>query len=286
MTKSKSRFDALGDRMKEFEMAEAGRRLMPGLPIMVRLDGRSFHTFTRGMTRPFHEPMSRAMIETARYLVEHTHANFAYTQSDEISLGYWSDDARTQTMFDGRIQKLTSILASMATAKFNQEVVKRMPEKAHLLPVFDARVFNLPNLDEMADCVLFRALDCAKNSITMAASAYYPHKELQGKSGAMKHEMLHAKGVNWANYPEFFKNGTFLRRETLLKELTPDEVARIPEKHRPRGPVMRSQVLEIDMPPFARVANPKEVLFSWDKPKLRIVADVASFDVEVGDDPA
>ncbi|CAB3784161.1 tRNA(His) guanylyltransferase Thg1 family protein [Pararobbsia alpina] len=266
MSKERSRFDALGDRVKEFEMMEAGRRLMPGLPVMVRLDGRSFHTFTRGMARPFHEPMSRAMIETARHLVGETHACFAYTQSDEISLGYWNVSPESEMMFDGRIQKLCSVLAGLATAKFNQEVGHRMPEKAHLLPAFDARVFNMPSLDEMVNCILFRALDCAKNSITMAASAYYSHKDLHAKNSSDKHEMLHVKGVNWANYPAFFKDGTFLRRELVVKELSAEELARIPEKHRPVGPVQRSQVAEVDMPPFARIANPKGVLFYGEAP--------------------
>lgn len=265
----KSRFDALGDRMKAFEKLEAGRKLMPGLPIMVRLDGRSFHTFTRGMTRPFDINMSGAMVETARYLVHDTHARFAYTQSDEITLGFWSDDPLSEPMFGGRIQKLCSVLAGITTAKFNQEVAIRMPDRAKLLPVFDARVFNMPNLDEMVNCVLFRALDCAKNSITMAASAYYSHKQLHGKNSSDKHEMLRAKGVNWNDYPAFFKEGTFLRREVIERTLTEEELARIPEKHRPTGAVQRSAVIEIDMPPFAKVANPKDVLFYGAQPERR-----------------
>lgn len=269
MKKEKSRFDALGDRIKKYEMFEAGRRLMPGLPIMVRLDGRSFHTFTKGMPRPFHLPMSRAMIETARYLVQETPACFAYTQSDEITLAYWNTDPKQDTLYDGRVQKLASILAGMATAKFNQEVMKHMPERARLLPVFDGRVFNMPNLDEMVECVLFRALDCAKNSITMAASAYYTHRELHGKGGAAKHEMLHAKGVNWADYPTFFKNGTFLRREIVTKEISPEVLARIPAQHRERVPAQRREIVEMVMPPFARIANPKEVLFFGAAPLLR-----------------
>ena len=195
MTIEISRFDALGDRMKEFEAIETERRLMPGLPVMVRLDGKNFHTFTRGMARPFHAPMSQAMIETARHLVQETQACFAYTQSDEITLAYWNDDPRVKFMFDGRIQKLTSVLAGMTTAKFNYEVARTMPDKAHMLPVFDARVFSMPNLDEMVNCVLFRALDCAKNSLSMAASAHYRQRELQGKGGAAQHELLYAKGV-------------------------------------------------------------------------------------------
>ena len=270
-----TRFESLGDRMKHYEGLEASRKLMPGLPIMVRLDGRSFHTFTRGMTRPYHLPMSQAMIETARFLVEDTHARFAYTQSDEISLGYWYPDATSQMLFDGRIQKLTSILAALATAKFNQEVVRTMPEKAAMLPVFDARVFNLPSLEEMANCVLFRALDCAKNSITMAASAYYSHAQLFGVSGRDKHELLRAKGVNWADYPDYFKNGSLLRRETVLKELTGEELSRIPEGRRPAGPVPRSQVVVVETPPFARVANPVDVLFHGAAPQHRKEPDTA-----------
>lgn len=277
MSKHRSRFDELGDLMKSIEMIEAGRRLMPGLPVMARLDGRSFHTFTRGLPRPYHEPLSRAMIETAKYLVEETHASFAYTQSDEITLGYWTEGIESKMMFDGRVQKLTSVLAAMATAKFNQQVALNMPEKAHLLPVFDARVFNMPNLDEMANCVLFRALDCAKNSITMAASAYYSHKELHGKGSAAKHEMLYAKGVNWAHYPAFFKDGTFLRREVVLKELSEQELSRIPEKHRPSGPVQRSVVQEVETPPFAKLANQKGFLFYGEAPVLR-TTDTAEVD--------
>ena len=265
----KSRFEALGDRIKAFEMAEAGRSLLPGVPVMVRLDGRSFHTFTKGMPRPYFEPMSKAMIETARYLVEMTNASFAYTQSDEITLGYFSENKyEVPVMFDGRFQKLTSILASMASVKFNCEVMQRMPDKAHMMPLFDARVFNLPTLEDMADAVLFRTMDCAKNSITMAASAYYSHKELQGKNSADKHEMLYAKGVNWANYPEFFKNGTFLRRESVFKTLTEEELSRIPEAHRPKGPIERTEVLEVDMPPFIRISNPVRVLFYKEIPIL------------------
>lgn len=271
MKKEKSRFDALGDRMKKYERMETARTLMPGLPIMVRLDGRGFSKFTRGMTRPFHEPMSRAMIETARHMVEETHACFAYTQSDEITLGYWSPDIKNEALFGGRVQKLVSVYAGMATAKFMEQTLLRMPERLKKLPVLDARVFNMPNLDEMAECVLFRALDCAKNSITMAASAHYPHRELHGKSGGQKHEMLFAKGINWADYPEFFKNGTFLRRETATAEVSAERLAKIPEKHRHlhTGMASRSAVVEVNMPPFARVANPVDVLFNGASPILR-----------------
>jgi tRNA(His) guanylyltransferase len=267
----KSRFDSLGDRMKAYERRETERTLMPALPVIVRLDGRAFHTFTKGMTRPFYEPMSRAMIETARYMVKESHANFAYTQSDEITLGFWNDDPTAEQAHAGRVQKLVSLLAAMASVKFLEEVILRMPERAKKLPIFDARVFNLPNLAEAANCVLWRTWDCEKNSITMAASAYYPHKELQGKNGPAKHEMLFAKGVNWADYHAFFKNGTFLRRENVERAMTPAELARIPAKHRESrgGLVTRSSIVEVDMPKFGSLANPVGFLFHKEAPQLR-----------------
>lgn len=266
MAKQISRFESLGDRMKMYERIETTRHLMPGLPVMVRLDGKSFHSFTRGMERPFYEPMSRAMIETAKHLVGETKASFAYTQSDEITLGFWDPDPKSQMMFGGKIQKLCSVLASMATAKFNSEVAVRMPVYSHKLPVFDARVFNLPSLTEMANCVLFRALDCSKNSITMAASAYYSHKSLQGVHSGDKHEMLRVKGINWANYPAFFKDGTFVRRETVSRMLTENELSNIPEKHRPTGPVIRSVITEVVCSPFNKVENKVEFLFQGAAP--------------------
>lgn len=265
----KSRFDALGDRMKLLERMEGDRILMPGLPIMVRLDGKGFSKFTRGMSRPFHAPMTRAMIETARYLVEQTHADFAYTQSDEITLGFLPPADPKDSLYRSRVQKLTSIFASMATAKFNFEVATHMPEYFKRHPAFDARVFNMPTLADMADCVLFRALDCAKNSITMAASAFYTHKELLGQSSAEKHEMLYAKGVFWADYPDSFKNGTYLRRETVEVSLTPEQIEKIPSQHRSAVSSKRRKVVEVLMPPFARIANPVEVLFSQATPVLR-----------------
>lgn len=265
----RSEFEAMGDRHKAFEARETMHRLMPGLPVLVRLDGRAFHTFTRGLARPYDERLSRAMIETTKYLVDHTHASVGYTQSDEISLAFPNTDPDNQVMFDGRVQKLCSVLAAMATAKFNQQILANIPEKAHLLPLFDARVYQYPTLDLAAESFVWRETDATRNSLTMAAHAYYSHKELHKAGYARKHEMLHAKGLNWNDYPDFFKKGTYVRRESTLKELTAAELARIPEKHRPTGPVMRSVLRELAMPPITRVANVNAVLFEGQEPQER-----------------
>lgn len=254
-------FDAMGDRHKAFEVREAGRRLMPGLPVVVRLDGKAFHTFCRGLKKPYDERLSIAMRETTKVLVGETHAAIGYTQSDEITLVFPNLDVNKPMMYDGKVQKLCSLLAALASAKFNREIQERIPEKAHLLPVFDARVFSYPNLDLAAENLLWRESDATRNSLTMAASAYYSPKQLHKVGRAQQHDMLHEKGINWNDYPAFFKRGTYIRRQSILKELTAEELARIPEKHRPLGPVVRSVMAELDMPPTTRISNLKEALF-------------------------
>lgn len=264
---NKDDFDAMGDRQKAYEQREAGYTLMPGLPVLVRLDGRAFHTFTRGMKRPYDERLSRAMIETTKYMVEATHASIGYCQSDEISLAFPNRDLAAKMMFDARAQKLCSVLAAEATGEFRDIVRATMPEKFRSKPVFDARVWSVPTLDVAAEHFLWREADATRNSLTMAAHAFYSHKELHKVGYAGKHEMLHAKGINWNDYPAFFKRGTYVRREKVEKYLSEDELARIPANRRPTGPVVRSVVTELDMPPIRRIANINGVLFAGEKPQ-------------------
>lgn len=107
--------DDLGDRMKMYEGMEAGRRLMPLLPALARIDGRAFHSFTRGMTRPFDAAFSVCMVDTTSALVRDTGACMGYTQSDEITLAWHSRTTQSQIWFDGRVAKMTSQLAAQAT---------------------------------------------------------------------------------------------------------------------------------------------------------------------------
>jgi tRNA(His) guanylyltransferase len=226
--------DPIGDRCKEYEMLEAGRKAMPGIPLMARLDGRAFHTFTRGLARPYDVRFSNCMIETMKALVEEFHPLTGYTQSDEISLMWLVPaDSSSQYPFDGRFQKLTSVLSGYASAVFLREVQKNLPEKATEIPCFDARVWQVPSLQDAYDVFCWREADAVKNSITMAASAYYSHSALQGVGSSEKQELLHKKGVNWNNYPPFFKRGVYCQRQSVEKTLTEEERLRIPEKFRP-----------------------------------------------------
>jgi tRNA(His) guanylyltransferase len=256
--------DGLAERCKAFELAEAGRRAMRGLPLLARLDGRAFHTFTRDLRRPYDHGMSTAMIETARHLVQEMTALVGYTQSDEITLAWFEpSQSVSEYAFDGRFQKLASVLAGMASARFGQLLREHLPQKVAETPHFDCRVWQVPTLDDATEVFIWREDDATKNSISMAAGAHYSDAELDGKSSSAKQELLFQKGVNWNDFPPFFKRGTYLQRRTSTRELTDDERARIPERHRPPvgAAFQRTSVVELDLPPARKVANLSAVLF-------------------------
>lgn len=262
--------DDLGDRMKLYEGMEAGRRLMPLLPAMARLDGRAFHSFTKGMNRPYDRAFSECMIDTTLALVKDTGACMGYTQSDEITLTWHSRDIKSQIWFDGRVSKMVSQLSAQATLIFFRLIQERIPEYANRMPTFDARVWNVPNRMEAGNVFLWREWDATKNSITMAASAYYSHKELMHKNSSAKCDMLYAKGVNWNEYPAFFKRGTYVQRRTESVPFSAEELEKLPPKHAARANpelvVERTVCSVIDMPPLVSVFNVEEVIFKGAKP--------------------
>lgn len=244
--------DPLGDEVKRFEDIEAGRKMMPGLPVCARLDGRAFHTFTRGCLRPSDPGMAGAMIETARALVDEFHASVGYSQSDEITL-LW----RAPEHFDGRFQKLSSVLAGYASSVFVQEVIRRLPGRERMNPCFDCRVWQVPTREDAINVLYWREADAVKNSVQMAARSVYSHKELHGKGRRELMDLLMAKGINWNDYLPHFKRGVYLQRVVFERSLTEEERSRIPETHRP--PVdqkfKRSRVEILDLPPLRQMSN-------------------------------
>jgi tRNA(His) 5'-end guanylyltransferase len=237
--------DALGDRMKLYEQIEAGRAAIPRLPILVRIDGKGFSSWTKGLGRPYDSRLSELMIQTTEFLVTETCANLGYTQSDEISLVFLPGNEDSQTYFGGKFQKLTSVLASYTTAFFNSKVAEHIPEKRSKLAIFDCRVWVVPSLVEAANAFVWRELDATKNSISMAAMEYYSHKELFKKSGKEKQEMLFQKGINWNDYPVHFKRGTYVRRETYSLD----------------NESVRTRIVRPEIEPISKVPNKIEVLF-------------------------
>lgn len=263
--------DDLGDRMKMYEMAEAGRRCEAGLPIVARIDGRSFSKFTRGLERPFDPRLSGVMIETLKRLVRETNAACGYTQSDEITLGWASPEPGSQLFFDGRIAKLVSVLASLTTVVFNHHLRSALPpEYADRLPHFDARVWTVPSLEEAANTFLWREFDAVKNSIAMAARSVFSHKQLDGKSGAEMKAMLLERGVDWEHYPAYFRRGTYVQRQKTVRAFTVDELEQLPPLHAARKDpalmVERTDYVALELPPLLSVENRAGVLFRGEAP--------------------
>ena len=221
--------DNLGKRMKEFYEQVPKTRLVRRMPVAIRIDGKAFHTFTRGFQKPFDKVLMQSMQETTKYLCENIqNCVFGYVQSDEITLILVDyKELNTSAWFDYEVQKLCSISASMATMAFNKffyENVRKFsfnrteaPARDKLLntyldaikkgAMFDARCFNIPK-EEVTNLIYWRQLDAARNSVQMVGQANFSHKELQNKSCNMIQDMLHEqKGINWNDFPVDCKRG-------------------------------------------------------------------------------
>jgi tRNA(His) 5'-end guanylyltransferase len=262
---------ALGNRMKAYESREESR-LMPRIPIVVRLDGRSFSKFCKGMKKPFDDNFREAMIEVTKQLVEETDAKIGYTQSDEISLILHTDNIEGSTMFDGRVQKICSVFSGIASTKFLMEMLSRFPNKVSgvKLPHFDCRVFSVPSKVEAYNALLWREQDCTKNSITMAAQPYFSPKDLKHKSSEERKNMLLTKNVDWNNYTSAQKWGVYIQKKTVEIDLTEKQIKKIREDKRPKNnKVLRNKMVILDLPPILEVENIIEVIFDKSEPKIR-----------------
>ena len=224
----------LGVRMKTFYEQIPKTKLMRRCPVAIRIDGKAFHTFTRGFQKPFDEVLIKSMQETMKYLCENIQGCvLGYTQSDEITLILIDYKKLTSSAwFDYEVQKICSIAASMATMEFNKfffENSKRYMDKygypketmikygdkmltyvkaVNKGAMFDARCFNIPK-EEVTNLIYWRQLDASRNSIQMVGQANFSHKELQNKSCNDIQDMLMAqKGINWNDLPTYQKRGS------------------------------------------------------------------------------
>ena len=240
----------LGDRMKLFESI-SNLHVMPLTPVCVRLDGKAFHSFTRGFGKPFDQVLKTCMEVTATELLEAYNAKLAYTQSDEISLIFLQRGMNMNLVFSGRIQKICSILASHATVAFNRTADKLDVEGAGKA-MFDCRAWNLPNVIECANYLIWREQDAVRNSIQMAARSVFSHKECTNKDSKDLQEMLFQKGINWNDYPACFKRGTYIRNIKVKRKFTVEELCKLPEKHDARKyPELeydRTDTIQLDIP--------------------------------------
>jgi tRNA(His) 5'-end guanylyltransferase len=226
--------DTLGNTQKYYEKHCVSDPLPKHMPIITRIDGRTFSKLTKGLDRPFDLGFSQAMRETTKHLVQASGATVGYTQSDEISLA-WLTDRDSEMWFGGKVQKLTSTLAALATIAFNkflgQYGLEHLREK---LPTFDARIWFVPSLEEAQNYFRWRELDATKNSVTMLAREYFSDKDLFKVSTAQKKLMLLDKGVDWETYPDHFKKGSYFSFQEDTRKLGEEELKNLPPKHHAR----------------------------------------------------
>lgn len=229
--------DSLGDRMKSYE-AVPKLFLMRRNPVIIRLDGSHFHTFTKGFEKPFDDVLIKTMQETMKYLCENVQGCvLGYTQSDEITLVLCDyQTLETQGWFNYNLEKIVSTSAALATLEFNRKFSKnaygkidnyfaeelRKKRLVEILPswvkpyerasekgaTFDSRAFSVP-LNEVNNCLLWRQQDATRNSIQGLAQSLYSHKEIEGiNTKNLQNKMFTEKGVNWSELPTTYKRGS------------------------------------------------------------------------------
>lgn len=206
-------------RMKDLEKRFTDIKLLPKVPAIIRIDGNAFHTYTKKIEKPFshllHEAMVYASIEVAKLI---SGVKAVYTQSDEIS--FWlSDDGHRDTIgwHDYKVQKMTSISASMFTEHFNDFMKPHVMKAAY----FDSRVFSVPTEDDLHDYFWWRQKDATKNSVSMLAQHHFSHKSLQGlHGGQMQDKLMLEKEINWNDLDPWKKRGSLIVKVTSEKDVT------------------------------------------------------------------
>ena len=253
-------FDALGDYHKKLEgLSET--RLIPGVPVIARLDGRAFHTLTRNAVKPYDENFITCMETTCIALVKEFNASIGYVQSDEISLVWSSLDT-----FDGRIQKLCSVMSGIASVVFNEALNQTYFKHSVSIPVFDCRIWQVPSLSVAAENLMWREMDASKNSISMAAHALFGSKRLENVPTKQRLALLEQHGYFWNELDARLKRGSFFKKVIEWRELTEEELEKIPAQHRPNHPVERSAIKRMEWERLTTMTNAMQVLFLDSEP--------------------
>lgn len=229
--------DPLGDRMKESYENRTRYYLPRRTYTLMRLDGKAFHTYTKRLKKPFDNDLSEDIDNAIIAMLPEIHGvEFAYTQSDEISL--LLTDFRTiqsESWFDGNLQKMVSVASSIMTAEFNKiRMIGWMkgqrfnhPDRSSVreygsaseipMAYFDCRAWTIPDRIEVMNYFRSRQQDCIRNSLSMVAQSKFSQKELNRKGQSDIHEMLHNVGVNWTtDYTDGQKNGRLIVKETYI----------------------------------------------------------------------
>lgn len=270
-------FKTLAEYCKFLEQNFSLDIAIPKLPLIIRLDGKCFKNFTASLKKDengkriaFNEGLNTLMIETAKYLAELTGAVIAYHQSDEITLILHTTDRKQGFYLGGKKQKLTSLLAAECTSFFNKNLSKYLPNH-NKTALFDCRVYQVPDLHDATNQLLWRENDASKNSISMLAETFFSPNVLKGLTGSQKQDkMMLEKGVNWNDLPVKYKRGTYIQKRIVSTPFTTEELEALPPQHNarknPNMTVERRVYQVVDMPIFNTIENKIGVVFNGETP--------------------
>lgn len=219
-----NRFPTLGDRMKDYEEVSK-YRLPRKMPVMIRVDGKCFHTYTKKMQKPFDLSLTMAMVSaTEKTAAEMMNFRLAYHQSDEVTFFLLDTSTQeTEAWFNNELQKIVSITASLFTSHFNEAI-----SHEYGFAQFDARAWTMP-LEEVPNNFIWRQRDWERNSIQMVAREEFSAKELHKKSCIDIIEMLRGKGVQWEDTKKIYKYGTFVtpERARIHEKLSYEQISQL-----------------------------------------------------------
>lgn len=251
------------ERFKRYE-SSYNLLIPPRTYTVVRVDGKNFGKFTKRLNKPFDDNFAEAMNYATIELCKEFNPDFAYTQSDEISLVFTDFNIEAQQMFDGKIQKLCSLTAAKAATCFNKKMLMLDADakgdnldiqtlingSAIYETMFDSRVFIIPDFREVGNYFVWRQQDATRNSVSMAADALYSHNQLTGKNGSQKQDMMMEKGVNWNDYDTQYKRGVIIRKMEVEVPITAGRALNTIE---PDATVMRKRwMVDTETPIFTK----------------------------------
>jgi tRNA(His) 5'-end guanylyltransferase len=253
--------DEFGDRMKALEGAFTSTKVSPDKWMAVRTDGRGFSKFTKGFTKPFDGHLANIMITTTKALVKETHASVGYTQSDEITLLYPPTEG--ERIFGGKVSKINSVFASIATAHFNIHMQTSYPRVVDKLAYFDCRVWEVPTDIEASNTLLWRVQDARKNSISSYFRWTVGHKQMQNLSGEQMIQYLKDNGhLEWDHLHNMWKYGTYVKPVAREEYLDEEQLEKIPEHKRPTDlKVMRTTIQTVDLGYFGDLSLEQRASF-------------------------
>ena len=263
----------LADKCKWFEKNFSPETMIPLLPVVIRIDGVNFSSYTKNFTKPYDIGFSHLMEALTKELVDETNAIIGYTQSDEITLILYSNSMDSSIYHNGKKQKILSKLTSHASNFFNSNKNEYINNKK--FATFDARIYQVPNLEWACNQLLWRENDCKRNSIQSLGYYELGHSAIFNKNTDEVQELLYSKkGINWNDIESRFKRGIYIRRKTVSKKLTQDEIEKLPEKHNARkNPDMlitRNIIETVDTPIFQKIINREDFVFNGAEPIVKL----------------